>query len=101
MASKESKNKTSLSEREIQVIELVAAGVTNQDIAKRLDISKRTVDNHISNILKKTDTGNRVALVRWALQRGKVCIEEVNCCALPREGETQDAIAELSDRAVS
>jgi DNA-binding CsgD family transcriptional regulator len=72
-----------LSERELQVIELVAVGLTNQEIAEKLEISKRTVDNHISNILTKTETGNRVALVRWALQWGKVCIDEVNCCALP------------------
>jgi DNA-binding NarL/FixJ family response regulator len=71
-----------LSERELQVIELVAAGLTNQDIAIKLEISKRTVDNHISNILTKTKTDNRVALVRWALQWGKVCIDEVNCCIL-------------------
>lgn len=72
-----------LSERELQIVELVAAGLTNQEISEKLEISKRTVDNHISNILTKTATGNRVALVRWALQWGKVCIDEVNCCALP------------------
>ncbi|MEN9202402.1 MAG: LuxR C-terminal-related transcriptional regulator [Thermostichus sp. DG_1_6_bins_120] len=71
-----------LSERELQVIELIAAGMTNQDIAEHLEISKRTVDNHISNILSKTRTTNRVALVRWALQWGKVCLDEVNCCTL-------------------
>ncbi|MFQ3585529.1 MAG: LuxR C-terminal-related transcriptional regulator [Cyanobacteriota bacterium] len=71
-----------LSERELQVIELIAAGMTNQDIAEHLEISKRTVDNHISNILSKTRTANRVALVRWALQWGKVCLNEVNCCTL-------------------
>lgn len=72
-----------ISERELQVLELVAAGLTNEQIAKNLEISKRTVDNHISNILTKTETDNRVALVRWALQWGKVCIDDVNCCALP------------------
>ena len=71
-----------LSDRELQVVELIATGLTNQDIAKQLAISKRTVDNHISNILEKTRTSNRVALVRWALQWGKVCIDEVNCCTL-------------------
>jgi DNA-binding NarL/FixJ family response regulator len=71
-----------LSERELQVIELVAAGLINQDIAVKLEISKRTVDNHISNILMKTKTDNRVALLRWALQWGKVCIDEVNCCII-------------------
>jgi DNA-binding NarL/FixJ family response regulator len=72
-----------LSERELQVIELVAAGLTNQEISEKLEISKRTVDNHISNILIKTATDNRVALVRWALQWGKVCLDDVNCCTLP------------------
>ena len=72
-----------LSKRELQIVELVAAGLTNQDISQQLEISKRTVDNHVSNILSKTATGNRVALVRWALQSGKVCIDELNCCRLP------------------
>jgi DNA-binding NarL/FixJ family response regulator len=72
-----------LSDRELQVIELVAAGLTNEQIAEKLEISKRTVDNHVSNILTKTDTQNRVTLVRWALQWGKVCLDEINCCTLP------------------
>ena len=72
-----------LSERELQIVDLVAAGLTNQEISNELEISKRTVDNHISNILTKTATGNRVALVRWALRWGKVCINDVNCCTLP------------------
>jgi DNA-binding CsgD family transcriptional regulator len=83
MADGESQVQAALSERELQVIERVAAGLTNQEISVQLEISKRTVDNHISNILTKTETENRVALVRWALQWGKVCIDEVNCCALP------------------
>jgi len=73
----------SLSERELQVVDLIASGLTNQEIAEKLEISKRTVDNHISNILTKTATDNRVALVRWALQWGKVCLEDINCCVLP------------------
>lgn len=86
MAANESSNAhvhNTLSDRELQIVELVAAGLTNQEISDKLDISKRTVDNHISNILTKTATGNRVALVRWALQWGKVCINDVNCCTLP------------------
>ncbi len=83
MAGGDSQNPVSLSERELQIIDLVAAGLTNQEIAEKLEISKRTVDNHISNILTKTATENRVSLVRWALQWGKVCINDVNCCPLP------------------
>ena len=83
MSGVESQNHGVLSDRELQVIELVAAGLTNQEIAEKLAISKRTVDNHISNILTKTATENRVALVMWALQWGKVCLNDVNCCSLP------------------
>jgi len=72
-----------LSDRELQIVELIASGLTNQEISEKLAISKRTVDNHVSNVLSKTATGNRVALVRWALQSGKVCIDELNCCTLP------------------
>lgn len=86
MASDDVQISHSLSDRELQIVELVAAGLTNQEIAEQLEISKRTVDNHISNILTKTETGNRVALVRWALQWGKICIDEVNCCTLPTPG---------------
>ncbi len=83
MAISESQTPASLSDREMQIIELVAAGLTNEKIADELAISKRTVDNHISNILDKTGANNRVELVRWALQWGKVCLDEVNCCTLP------------------
>lgn len=83
MAGGESQTPVSLSERELQIIELVAAGLSNERIAEKLEISKRTVDNHISNVLNKTATNNRVALVRWALQWGKVCLNDVNCCTLP------------------
>lgn len=80
-----------LSERELQIVELVTVGLTNQEIAEKLEISKRTVDNHISNILTKTATGNRVELVRWALQWGKVCLDQVNCCTLPQARDTPEA----------
>ena len=83
MAASESQTPVSLSDRELQIIDLVADGLTNQEIAEKLEISKRTVDNHISNILTKTKTDNRVALVKWALQWGKVCLHDVNCCLLP------------------
>jgi DNA-binding CsgD family transcriptional regulator len=82
------KNSGSLSERELEILELVSTGLTNQQIADKLEISKRTVDNHITNILHKTGTENRVELVRWGLQWGKVCLNDVNCCPLP----TQDQI---------
>ena len=79
-----------LSSRELEIVELVVIGLSNLKIAQQLDISKRTVDNHISNILKKTNTSNRVELVRWSLQWGKVCLDNVNCCSLPQVGQTVD-----------
>ena len=71
-----------LSARELEIVELVVVGLSNLKIAQELDISKRTVDNHISNILKKTGAANRVELVRWSLQWGKVCLDNVNCCSI-------------------
>jgi DNA-binding NarL/FixJ family response regulator len=71
-----------LSARELEIVELVVTGLSNHKIAQRLEISKRTVDNHISNILKKTNATNRVELVRWSLQWGKVCLDNVNCCSI-------------------
>ena len=77
--------KIHLSERELEIIELVAAELTNQEIALRLSISKRTVDNHVSNIFTKTGSRNRVALVNWALSNGKICKDGFNCCNLPED----------------
>jgi DNA-binding NarL/FixJ family response regulator len=88
MTSGKVKESASLSEREIEILELVATGLTNHDIAEKLEISKRTVDNHISNILMKTKTDNRVELVRWALQWGKICLDQINCCTLPNSSES-------------
>jgi DNA-binding NarL/FixJ family response regulator len=74
-----------LSERELEIIELVATGLTNLEIAGQLTISKRTVDNHVSNIFTKTGAKNRVALLNWAMDHGKICRDGFNCCALPTE----------------
>ncbi|MEA5537310.1 helix-turn-helix transcriptional regulator [Crocosphaera sp. XPORK-15E] len=87
MASGNFETPASLSGREMEILDLLSTGLTNLEIAEKLDISKRTVDNHISNILTKTKTENRVELVRWALQWGKVCLNDVNCCLLPSSRE--------------
>jgi Response regulator containing a CheY-like receiver domain and an HTH DNA-binding domain len=52
-----------LSPRELQVLELVAAGRTNKEIAKSLDISNQTVKNHISSILRKLAVNDRTQAV--------------------------------------
>ena len=56
-----------LSAREMEIIDLVADGLTNQEIAVKLTISKRTVDNHVSNMFTKTVSKNRVALLNLAM----------------------------------
>jgi len=74
--------RSELSEREIEIVDLVARGLTNQEIAAALTISKRTVDNHVSNIFTKTGAKNRVALLNWAMDHGKICRDGFNCCSL-------------------
>ena len=79
--------RSGLSERELEIIDLVAQGLTNQEIGERLMISKRTVDNHVSNVFTKTGAKNRVALLNWAMDHGKICRDGFNCCNLPQDGK--------------
>jgi DNA-binding CsgD family transcriptional regulator len=78
-----SQHRLELSERELEIIALVAQGLTNQEIGETLMISKRTVDNHVSNVFNKTGAKNRVALLNWAMDHGKICRDGFNCCNLP------------------
>lgn len=59
-----------LSEREIEVLEHIASGLTNKDIAGQLRISTQTVKNHISSILRKLSLNDRTQAVIYALRRG-------------------------------
>ncbi|GAA1934795.1 response regulator transcription factor [Streptomyces sodiiphilus] len=59
-----------LTERETEVLRLVAKGLTYRQIAERLVISHRTVQNHVQNTLGKLQLHNRVELVRYAISRG-------------------------------
>ncbi|MBC8161002.1 MAG: response regulator transcription factor [Roseiflexaceae bacterium] len=59
-----------LSPRELQVLELIAAGQTNKEIAVQLDISNQTVKNHVSSILRKLAVNDRTQAVVYALRRG-------------------------------
>jgi DNA-binding NarL/FixJ family response regulator len=61
-----------LSAREVQVIALVAAGMTNREIARQLSISVRTVDRHVSNILLKLNLPSRSAATAYAYQHDLV-----------------------------
>ena len=59
-----------LSERESEVLRLLALGHTNQEIAKQLFISVRTAETHRSHIMQKLRLSSRAELVRYALERG-------------------------------
>jgi DNA-binding CsgD family transcriptional regulator len=59
-----------LSEREIEVLRLVAAGMTNHAIATQLYISERTVHRHVSNIFAKIGVNSRTAAAAYAVQSG-------------------------------
>ncbi|MBG0821960.1 response regulator transcription factor [Planomonospora sp. ID91781] len=59
-----------LTERETEVLRLVAKGLSYRQIAERLVLSHRTVQNHVQNTLNKLQLHNRVELVRYAIEQG-------------------------------
>ena len=61
---------TQLTERETEVLKMVAKGMSYKQIAERLVISHRTVQNHVQNTLRKLQMHNRVELTRYAIERG-------------------------------
>lgn len=64
-----------LTDRELDVLRLVATGSTNSEIAGTLEISERTVGNHIGSILRKLHLANRTQATLYALRRGLVDLE--------------------------
>ncbi len=59
-----------LTDRETEVLRLVAKGLSYKQIAERLVLSHRTVQNHVQNTLNKLQLHNRVELVRYAIEQG-------------------------------
>jgi DNA-binding NarL/FixJ family response regulator len=59
-----------LTERETEVLKMVAKGLTYKQIAERLVVSHRTVQNHVQNTLGKLQMHNRVELTRYAIEQG-------------------------------
>jgi len=70
-SDKKSLSKTSdLTEREKEVLYMICKGFSNQEIADKLLLSKRTIDKHRENLLLKTDSNNTASLVIFAIKNG-------------------------------
>ena len=63
-------------EREKEIIEFCRAGLLSKEIARKLDISSRTVDNHKSNIFKKLGINNTIEMVQYAIKNGIIRVED-------------------------
>jgi NarL family two-component system response regulator LiaR len=75
--SKKTPTPDPLTEREIEVLRLVAQGMSNQEIADQLSIAEVTVRTHVSNILRKLHLANRVQAALYALREGFAELDEI------------------------
>jgi DNA-binding NarL/FixJ family response regulator len=66
------KRKISLTRREIDVLRMIANEYTNDEIAKKFDLSKRTIDSHRQNIISKLQVKNTAGLIKYAIKLGIV-----------------------------
>jgi len=62
--------KALLTEREIEILKLIAEGLSNKEIGEKLYISHRTVDTHRTNLMKKLEVNNIAGLIRYAIKKG-------------------------------
>ncbi|MFQ5944072.1 MAG: response regulator [Anaerolineales bacterium] len=65
-----------LTHREREVLQLAAEGMSNKEIADRLSISSRTVETHRANLMRKLNLRSQVDLIRYALRRGIIPMEQ-------------------------
>jgi two-component system, NarL family, response regulator DegU len=66
------KHSKDLSERELEIVELIAEGLSNKEITSRLYLSEKTVKNHITRIFLKLGMYSRTAVAVYALRSGLV-----------------------------
>ena len=59
-----------ISEREAEVLKLIAFGYSNKEIAGKLRLSVKTIETHKANAMKKLDLGSRIDIVRYAVLQG-------------------------------
>jgi len=60
-----------LTPTELKVVQFVARGMANREIADEMNVSQRTIESHVSNMLGKTGLHNRTELARWAIENNK------------------------------
>ncbi|MCO5179235.1 MAG: response regulator transcription factor [Candidatus Promineofilum sp.] len=84
-----------LTDRELEVLRLVAQGLSNQEIAKHLTISERTVGNHIGSILRKLHLANRTQAALYALKRGLVDLNTTPPVILEEQDEAVEELDEI------
>jgi NarL family two-component system response regulator LiaR len=65
-----------LTEREVEVLQLVAQGLSNEEVGERLFIARRTVRTHVSNILGKLQLANRTQATLYALREGIASLDQ-------------------------
>ncbi|WP_400193536.1 response regulator [Hymenobacter sp. B81] len=70
VATSGGKKVNDLSNRETEVLRLIAEGLTNAEIADKLFTSKRTIETHRQNIIEKTQAKNTAALIKYAMETG-------------------------------
>ena len=75
-ATKSSKGRALLTEREESVVHLVAEGLTNRDISRHLNLSEHTVRNYLFRIFNKVGTSNRLELALYAINRKQPAARE-------------------------
>lgn len=68
------KSEALLTERETEVVKLLAKGLTHKEIATRLFISKRTVDTHVTHIMEKLECSTKSGIILYAIKTGMVDI---------------------------
>ena len=66
-----------ISEREMEILKLAAKGMSNQEIASALFLSRRTVQAHLASIFRKMDVGSRTEAILQALRRGWLGLDEL------------------------
>lgn len=71
-AAKQGQQNEILTERETEILKLIAAGFSNKEIGDQLFISHRTVDTHRTNLMKKLDVSNIAGLISYAIRNGIV-----------------------------